>query len=352
MANAKTLPSPPPLKNRKPLSDQSLAEILARRRESLEITIPEAEQATRIRGKYITAIEKGDYASLKDDVYARGYVKNYADFLGLDTKPILKLYDTERAGQREMQRQSRRRGEGTQLGLRPIKPSRFIITPRSFVILSVLSLLAVVVAYIVWQVITLSRPPQLILNNNEQRSVTTNFGYVAGRVEGGVDLFINDSPVLLAADGTFRERIAVVDGRNDIKLTAKNRLGKSVTANYVITAKLSADTPVAAPPQSATTPAPTPATSLFDGVQVSVALGDTATWLIIEADGKEIFRGTMVAGSTQLFSAADRLKISTGNAGKTRLMMTNTVVLNQDSGVLGADGETKRDLELTRTSKF
>lgn len=352
MANAKA-PSPVPApKNRKPLSDQTLAEILARRRESLEITLPEAEQATRIRGKYITAIEQGDYASLKDDVYARGYVKNYADYLGLDTKPILKLYDTERAGQREMQRQSRRRGSTMQLGLRPIKPSRLIITPRSFVVLSVLALLGLVVAYIVWQVVTLSRPPQLILNNDEQRSVTANFGYVSGRVEGGVDLFINDSPVLLAADGTFRERIAVVDGRNDIKLTAKNRLGKSVTANYVITARIQPDATVQVPPQGAASPAPTPATALFDGVQASVTLGDTATWLIIEADGKEIFRGTMVAGSTQLFSAADTLKVATGNAGKTRVSLTNTVVLNQDSGWLGADGEVKRDLELSRTTKF
>ncbi len=250
---------------RKPLADQTLAEILKRRRESLEISLTDAEQATRIRGQYIEAIEAGDYATLHDDVYARGYVKNYADYLGLDTKPILKLYDSERAGQREMQRQSRRRGDSTQLGIKPIKPRRWIITPRSFVALSVIVLLGAVVAYIAWQVITLSRPPRLILNYDEPRNVTTNYGYVSGQVEGGADLFINNSPVLVAADGTFRERITLVDGRNDITLSARNRLGKSVTETYVITARI---TP-------GVTPTPTPA--LSPTVSPSLSPGATPT---------------------------------------------------------------------------
>lgn len=251
---------------RKPLSDQTLSEILKRRRESLEISLTDAEQATRIRGQYIKAIESGDYITLNDDVYARGYVKNYADYLGLDTKPILKLYDSERAGQREMQRQSRRRGDSTRLGLKPIKPRRWIITPRSFVALSVVVLLGLVVAYIAWQVATLSRPPHLALNYDEPRNVTANYGYVSGRVEGGADLFINDSPVLVAADGTFRERITLIDGRNDITLTARNRLGKSVTETYVITAHISSSTTPTPSPSPIMIPSPSPSPALTPAV--------------------------------------------------------------------------------------
>lgn len=336
---------------------QPLATILKRRRESLDISLSEAEQATRIRGKYIEALEAGDYEALKDDVYTKGYVKNYADYLGLETKPIVKLYEQERAGQREMRRQSRR-GTGVTLGVKPIKSARMVVTPKTFVLLSVIGIVALVVGYIVWQVIALSAPPKLTINTNEARLVNANYGYVSGKVEGGADLFINDSPVLVAADGTFRERIALIDGRNEIKLTAKNRLGRSTSQTYVITARID----VATTPSPSVSPTPTlspgasPSPSLsppaLDGVRVVVTIRDQASWMIVQADGKEVFRGTMLAGTTQTFNATDTVIVSTGNAGSTQLVVTNRVVQNKDIGSLGASGEVRRDIVIGRDTKF
>lgn len=329
---------------------QSLATILQRRREQLELSLSEAEQATRIRSKYIEAIETGDYDTLKDDVYARGYVKNYADYLGLDPKPILKMYDAERAGQREMKRQSGKPGRrSVRLGLKPIRGMKWVVTPRTFVALTTLTIVGAVVLYIIWQVLVLSAPPRLTINNTEARLVNAAYGYVSGRVENGSDLFINDSPILVGADGGFRERIALTNGLNEIKLTAKNRLGKIATQTYVITARIAVDaTPT---PDSSTDTAPVIAPTPYDGVQAVVTLGDAATWIIVEADTKEIFRGTMLAGSSQSFSAADSLKISTGNAGKTGVKLTNSVVTAKDLGVLGAVGEVKRDVQYNRDTK-
>jgi len=339
--------------------EQSLGVILLRRRENLELTLSEAEQATRIRGTYLEAIESGDYEVIKDDVYSKGYVRNYADYLGLDTKPILKIYERERAAEREMKRQSRRKsGGGIQLGLKPIRSSRMVVTPRTFLAVSVGALLLVVLLYIGWQVAVLSAPPRLVISSTESTSVTTSSAFVAGKVEGGADLFINDSPVLVAADGSFRERIAVVDGRNEIKLTVKNRLGKSASQTYVITARLPKESTVPTPspmtspttspiPGAAATPTPNP----IDGVQSKVQIGDAATWIIIEADGKEIFRGTMLAGTSQIFAAADQLKLATGNAGVTSVTLSNKVVSNKNLGVLGAAGEVKRDVIWDRDSK-
>lgn len=332
---------------------QALATILQRRREQLEISLTEAEQATRIRAKYIGAIESSDYDTLKDDVYARGYVKNYADYLGLDPKPILKMYDSERAGQREMKRQSlKQQRRPIQLGLKPIRAMKWVVTPRTFVALTTLTVVGAVVLYIIWQVLILSAPPSLSINNTEPRLVTTSFGFVSGRVENGSDLFINDSPVLVAADGSFRERIALTNGANEIKLTAKNRLGKVTNQSYVITARLSENaTPQPIAPVDSESTTPSSATTTFDGVKTSVSIGDAATWLIVEADGKEIFRGTMLAGTTQAFSAADYLKISSGNAGKTRVTLTNSLVTEKDLGAMGEVGEVKRDVQYNRDTK-
>ena len=42
------------------------------------------ERDTKIRMKYLTAMEQGDFAELPADVYARGFLRNYASYLGLD----------------------------------------------------------------------------------------------------------------------------------------------------------------------------------------------------------------------------------------------------------------------------
>lgn len=328
---------------------QTLGSILKRRRESLDISISEAEQATRIRAHYLEALEAGEYDQLKDDVYTKGYVKNYADYLGLEAKPILKLYADERSGVREMKRQSRRPNDSVALGVKPIKSARMVVTPKTAVFAIVAGIVALVVSYIIWQVAVLSAPPNLTISDSEARSVSTNYGFVSGKVDGGADLFINDSPVLVSADGSFRERIALINGRNEVKLTAKNRLGRVTTQTYIITARLEEPTP--SPTTTPTTSTAPTAAVPFDGVQVVATVRDTPTWLIVEADGKEIYRGTLVAGASQSFSAADKLTVSTGNAGTTQLVLTNRVVQNKTIPSLGAAGEVKRGIEYMRDSQ-
>jgi cytoskeletal protein RodZ len=53
-------------------------------RERQGIGLPEAELATKIRVKYIRALEEEDFEALPADTYARGFLRTYADYLGLD----------------------------------------------------------------------------------------------------------------------------------------------------------------------------------------------------------------------------------------------------------------------------
>src|SRR3954447_8239635 len=65
-------------------------------REARGISITEASTATRILPRYLQAIEAGDVASLPGDVYARGFVRNYAQLLGLPAEEMVNLYRQER----------------------------------------------------------------------------------------------------------------------------------------------------------------------------------------------------------------------------------------------------------------
>lgn len=58
-------------------------------REKLGLTLNEVERITRIRVRYLEMLEKGDFEAMPSIVQARGFLKNYAEFLGLNTTAML-----------------------------------------------------------------------------------------------------------------------------------------------------------------------------------------------------------------------------------------------------------------------
>lgn len=60
------------------------------RREEMGISLKEAENATSIRMAYLQAIEQGEVQKLISPIYAQGFVKQYAVYLGVDVDPFLR----------------------------------------------------------------------------------------------------------------------------------------------------------------------------------------------------------------------------------------------------------------------
>ena len=54
----------------------------ARLRQGLDF--PEIEQATKIRGKYLRSLEEEQFDVLPAQTYVKGFLRTYADYLGLD----------------------------------------------------------------------------------------------------------------------------------------------------------------------------------------------------------------------------------------------------------------------------
>jgi cytoskeleton protein RodZ len=64
----------------------------ARLRQSLEL--PEIEQATKIRGRYLRALEEEQFDSLPASTYVRGFLRTYANYLGLDGQLYVDEYNS------------------------------------------------------------------------------------------------------------------------------------------------------------------------------------------------------------------------------------------------------------------
>ncbi len=63
---------------------------LSQRRKEINVSLKEAENATSIRMSYLQAIEEGAVHKLISPVYAQGFVKQYATYLGVDGEKILR----------------------------------------------------------------------------------------------------------------------------------------------------------------------------------------------------------------------------------------------------------------------
>ena len=70
----------------------TLGETLRQARLNKGVSLADAARETRIRGAYLEALEAEDAAALPPPVYARGFLRTYAEYLGLNPQAVLKRF--------------------------------------------------------------------------------------------------------------------------------------------------------------------------------------------------------------------------------------------------------------------
>lgn len=77
-----------------------IGKILKEAREAKGLTFEAVEEETKIRRRYIQALEQEQFKVLPGPIYAKAFLKNYAKFLGVNVEEIMeayKLHHTEKA---------------------------------------------------------------------------------------------------------------------------------------------------------------------------------------------------------------------------------------------------------------
>jgi cytoskeletal protein RodZ len=70
----------------------SLGATLSAAREARGVSHSEAAAATNIKVQHIEAIEQNDFSGFAAPAYAKGFIRIYAEYLGLDSAPLVKQY--------------------------------------------------------------------------------------------------------------------------------------------------------------------------------------------------------------------------------------------------------------------
>lgn len=207
---------------------QTVGEILKRQREKNNLTLTEAEAATKIRIKFLRALESDDYTAMPSVSYAKGFVKIYSDYLGLDSSRILAFF----------RRQTKEASKATLLPKNrdnPVSDSFFRLTPSKFIIMLVLILTFSFLGYFVIQYQRLGQPPKLKIEQPDKNLLTTSSKVeVFGSTDPDATVSINGINVFVRDDGNFFEQVNLEPGSNEIIIVATSRFGKNISKTITV----------------------------------------------------------------------------------------------------------------------
>lgn len=224
-----------------------LGEALRAERERRGLSLDQAAEDTRIREKFLRAIESGDYQTLPGAVYTRGFLRNYAHYLGLDPDDLVAQFQAER-GTPDAPRSFE--------PMRPIMRRNVILTPIVLLPIVVLAGVALFVGYFYYQFTTFAVPPRLEITEPRGDAIVQTGSYtIAGtttpdaqritiRVSPGGQILSDVRP---GADGSFSAEVALTPGANHIEVEVLDATGKQNEASRIIRYEAAAASPSPTP---------------------------------------------------------------------------------------------------------
>ncbi|WP_420641426.1 helix-turn-helix domain-containing protein [Candidatus Leptofilum sp.] len=301
-----------------------LGHILREARETKGYTLREVQEKTRISSRFLEALEMGDFDRLPTPTHARGFLRNYARYLGLDPEPLLERYELSQS-QRLQRRQQPVIVDTTQ----PVGPA-------------------------------LEAPPE---NHPffDPVNMEVDTAYQGGGSSGGSEsilriviiiallglLYLAGQrflPMILGeGDGTA----AITESVNEAVQNILNRetptpeptATEEVGASSVLGPTSRNDIPAGDPTPTATRP-PLPAT--METIELEIIILERA-WMEVTVDGNVLFTG--IARPTDPpyeWTANDEVRVNTGNA-----IGVSVTINNVSLGPLGGRGENKEEVWTT-----
>lgn len=314
----------------------SVGERLALTRRRAGVDLGRIAKNLNIRQDYLKAIEENREEDLPPDIYVRGFIKSYGDFLGLDGYALVRHYQEERQVKEKVDKDQSGEEE-MMVSERPKKKRfNFIITPRVMRIGGIVLVVAALLFYLWYQFSGLATAPELTVSSPyNDRTIKEEMILVVGQTHPDAELMINNQPVQLDAEGNFKENIGLQEGLNNIIIVARNGLGKeSIAERRIMVEKGEGATP-------------TEAVDILGGekkCEVTVRIKDKATWVRVERDGELAYSGMMLADSEQTFSAEEKIVLSSGDARATEVIFNG-----EDLGLMSEVEEPLRDREFVAT---
>ena len=268
-----------------PNGEAKIGAVLEKARKQRGLTLDEAEYATKIRKRYLDGLEREDFGVLPDAVYARGFLKTYANYLGLDGEDLaLQLRDRRRS------RRERTFAYGAPKSSDFDKP---LINPGE-------------------------------LNGEERRGIS--WSTVLNLLVALLLVAAIVGSLYYVGLGAQRP-----EGSPDARPKATEDVADSPQPPAGAPSAAENDAPENGPPENGAPDRPEPRP---ETLSVVVSVEGDPSWLSVLADGRLAYEQIAQPGFSRNFQAQREVSIKTGNAGA-----VGVEVNGQDLGRLGESGE-------------
>jgi cytoskeletal protein RodZ len=203
----------------------TLPERLVEARERKGVDVYRAERETKIRAKYLEALEAGDYGELPGAVYTKGFLRNYALYLGLEPDEVVRQWRHEKGDV----------GVANEPVInvpRPLAAPRQGLTFSPVIIVAALLtvLIAVFAVYLGIQLVRFAKPPTLavtspataVIEVAEDATQYTLAGTSTAKATVTIQEAGREQPYRVSADanGRWSEDVQLRRGRNEFTISA------------------------------------------------------------------------------------------------------------------------------------
>lgn len=238
---------------------KTVGELLKEKRKAKGLQVKQVAEVTRIRGEYLKALEQGDYSVFPSEVYLKGFLKNYAKFLGISREKAMAMYRRENKETQEAKietKELKAKADGP-----TITPEKLIFAIISIVTLSV-------IYYISTQVSSILQKPDLSIS--QPISVTAEKGKgqyetidkeieIRGKVSAGATLTLNGDEVITNNLSQFEVRdLELIEGLNEFIFVAESQFGRKSEISLIVNRTIIEKTNAEIIPDSTSAPTPTP----------------------------------------------------------------------------------------------
>lgn len=206
----------------------SLGEVLQAARERKGVDLYRAERDTKIRLKYLAALEDDDLAELPSPVYTKGFIRNYALYLGLEPEEVISRW------REQLQVQQRQDRVTVAPPPRPlVAPRRGVSITPGMIVGAVLSLAVIAFfAFIGWQVMRFAAatPVALTYPPSHAFQVDAEEITLAGTAAPNATVTITDASgqvydtIANADTGAWSMAVNLSKGPNRFEVVARDRV--------------------------------------------------------------------------------------------------------------------------------
>ena len=198
---------------------KSVGETLKSIRLEQNLSLEEVAKITRIKKEFLVLIETNRFDQFTSLVTAKGFIKNYAEYLGLSSNDILAVFRRDNLS-------PPKKSAGFSL-FHQAGRLNFNWNPKLTLSLVVVTLIIAILGYLFSQYFRLKQNPGLvILTPKDKQQVFENKITVTGRSDADALVKINDNLVVLTSKGEFNYELALFPGENKIVVEAVSKFGQ------------------------------------------------------------------------------------------------------------------------------